>query len=157
MKAEVDVQLATDAAHVPPSDRIRDWAIAALEQRNEAELTVRIVDEIEGRSLNERYRDQDCATNVLAFPCDLPEGMPAGQLGDLLGDVVICAPVVAREARDQGKAADAHWAHLVVHGVLHLIGYDHQEPDQAARMETRERVVLAGLGFPDPYENDGET
>jgi probable rRNA maturation factor len=149
---QVDVQLATETGEVPSSGQIRDWAAAALEERATAELTVRIVDEPEVQTLNRRYRDQDRPTNVLSFPCDLPVGLPADQFGDLLGDVVICAPVVAREAREQGKAADAHWAHLVVHGVLHLLGYDHEEPDQAARMETRERVILAGLGFPDPYD-----
>ncbi len=158
MSKQVDVQLATDATHVPSPDRIRDWASAALEERNGAELTVRIVGETEGQTLNQRYRDQDRPTNVLSFPFELPEGVAGELLGELLGDVVICAPVAEREAREQGKTPDAHWAHLVVHGVLHLLGYDHQEPDQAARMETRERAVLAGLGFPDPYETEtGET
>jgi len=152
---QVDVQLATETGDVPSSERIRDWAAAALEERVTAELTVRIVDESEGQTLNRRYRDQDRPTNVLSFPSDLPVGMPAEEMGDLLGDVVICAPVVAQEAREQGKAPEAHWAHLVVHGVLHLLGYDHEEPDQAARMEARERVVLAGLGFPDPYDETG--
>jgi probable rRNA maturation factor len=151
MSAGVDVQLATEAADVPSPGQIRQWAVAALDDRSAAELTVRVVDENEGQALNRRYRDQDRSTNVLSFPCDLPVGLPADQLGDLLGDVVICAPVVGREAREQGKALDAHWAHLVVHGVLHLLGYDHGEPDQAARMETREKLILAGLGFPDPY------
>lgn len=154
MSNQVDIQLATDAGHVPSAGRIRDWARAALQERDGAELTVRVVDETEGQTLNQRYRDQERPTNVLSFPCELPKGVPRDQLGDLLGDVVICAPVVEREAREQRKTPDAHWAHLVVHGVLHLLGYDHQKPDQAARMEARERAVLAGLGFPDPYQAD---
>lgn len=157
MSITVDVQLAADIGDVATEEQLRGWAAAALEERGHAELTIRVVDEREGRALNRRYRGKDGPTNVLSFPCELPEGVPPGEadllkLHELLGDVVICAPVVEREARTQGKASPAHWAHLVVHGVLHLLGYDHQAPEQAARMEAREREILAGLGFPDPYE-----
>lgn len=110
-------------------------------------MTVRVVDEAEGAALNERYRGRTGATNVLAFAFDAPE-MPSVQI---LGDVVVCAPVAAREAREGSKRLDAHWAHLVVHGTLHLLGYDHQETRSAQEMEAIERKVLDGLGYPDPY------
>jgi probable rRNA maturation factor len=120
-------------------------AIAGL--RSYVELTVRIVDEREGLLLNKRWRGQNKATNVLSFPVDgLSDLAPA-----LLGDIVICAPLVAHEAAERNCAAPAHWAHLTVHGVLHLLGFDHQDDNDAMRMEERERAVLAGLGYSDPY------
>ncbi len=137
----VTVQIATTAP-VPGPARIRRWVAAARPGR--AELTVRIVGAREGRSLNRRFRGKDYATNVLAFPY--------GRRGDTLsGDVVLCAPVVVREARAQGKKLDAHYAHLTVHGVLHLRGYAHDDPGEAARMERAERRILRRLGYPDPY------
>jgi len=130
---------------------IAGWIRAALEGRAEnAEISVRLVDEDEGRALNFRYRGKDHATNVLSFP--------AGDTGMVtprpLGDLVICAPVVAREAEQQGKPADAHWAHLCVHGVLHLLGYDHQQAPATLEMETLEVAILARLGYQDPYRAD---
>lgn len=127
-----------------------DWIRAALPADACGEIAVRIVDEEESAALNERYRGRQGATNVLAFESD-----PAvAQLDSVppMGDLVICAPVVEREARDQSKAARAHWAHIVVHGALHLIGYDHDSDDAARAMEDKEREVLARLGYPDPYE-----
>lgn len=111
------------------------------------ELLIRIVGEAEIRRLNHQYRGKDSPTNVLAFPLDLPHGVP----GRLLGDLIICAPVVRHEAQVQGKTLHAHWAHMVVHGILHLTGFDHQEPAQARAMEQRERSLLAQFGYPDPY------
>ena len=102
----------------------------------------------ESRSLNTRYRGKPAPTNVLSFP------MPAdgnGKARAMIGDLVVCAPVVAREAREQGKALRAHWAHMVIHGTLHLLGFDHERSSDARRMEGRERELLARLGFPDPY------
>ena len=136
----VTIQRATRAAHVPSDRTIRAWARAALARA--AAVTVRFVGEAEGRALNREFRGRDYATNVLTF---------VYAPSPLAGDVVICAPVVAREARDQGKPVRAHYAHLVVHGLLHLQGHDHERAGEAGRMERRERAVLARLGFPDPY------
>jgi len=145
----VDVQYATSQPGVPDSGRLRVWARAALQGgRDRAELTVRIVDEPEGLELNRRWRGQDRPTNVLSFPFEAPPGAET----DLLGDVVICAGVVEREAREGGLDAQAHWAHLVVHGVLHLLGYDHQDEGQARIMEGMEVDILRELGFENPYE-----
>ena len=134
------IQRRSRAAHVPSDPLLRRWARAALAKP--AEVTLRIVAGAEARRLNRDYRGKNYATNVLTFVYDE---------APLAGDVVICAPVVAREAREQGKAVSAHWAHLLVHGLLHLQGEDHERDDEARRMERREKRILAGLGFPDPY------
>jgi len=132
----------------PPETALRRWAEAALSGwEGPRGLVIRIVDEAESRALNRDYRGRDRPTNVLSFPFEPPPGVPS----DHLGDLVICAPVVAREAAGQGKPPEAHWAHMVVHGVLHLQGLDHQNAAQAEAMEAREREILAGLGYPDPY------
>ena len=133
------IQRASRAAHIPSDARIRRWARAALASGS---VTVRYVGEAEGRRLNRAYRGKDYATNVLTF---VYASRP------LEGDIVICAPVVAREARAQGKPVEAHHAHLLVHGLLHLQGLDHERERDAAKMEKRERAILARLGFPDPY------
>ena len=144
---DLELQCASAAA-VPAEAAFRRWAGAALAGRRvAAELTIRVVDEAEGRSLNQDYRGRDYATNVLSFPV----GLPAGVELPILGDLVICAPVVAREAAEQGKDESAHWAHLTVHGVLHLLGFDHETSVDAEVMEAAERKILASLGFPDPY------
>ena len=134
---------------LPAAASVRRWATAAIAgQRRVAELAVRYVDSAEGRALNRDYRDKDYATNVLSFPVDLPKGVRSA----LLGDLVICAPVVALEALGQDKPLAHHHAHLVVHGVLHLLGMDHERSEADAHaMEARERRILAGLGIPDPY------
>ena len=148
MNTGVEVQHACAAPGIPPPVKLVRWAEAALDGRSQdARMTVRVVDETEGAMLNERYRGRTGATNVLAFTFDAPE-LPAVRI---LGDVVVCAPVAAREARAQSKRLDAHWAHLVVHGTLHLLGFDHAEPGSAREMETLEREILDGLGYPDPY------
>jgi probable rRNA maturation factor len=147
MNVEVDIQLAT-ATDCPSGRRLREWTRRALAGRREdAQLTVRVVDVAEMTTLNETYRGKPGPTNVLSFPCDTIPGVDL----PLLGDVVICAPVVAREAAEQGKAAEAHWAHMVVHGVLHLLGYDHVTDQQAQAMEDQEVAILEGMGFGDPY------
>jgi probable rRNA maturation factor len=143
----LDLQRAS-RARTPPRAHFRRWADAALDGRCEAtELSIRIVTPAESRRLNARYRAKDKPTNVLSFPCTPPAGLRPVPLGDL----VICAQVVAREARIQGKSAEAHWAHMTVHGVLHLLGYDHERTREAARMEALEKKILARLGYPDPY------
>ena len=145
---DVAVSYAAPRAGVPASTSFRKWVAAALKGRiREADLAIRIVDEREGQALNRDYRGKDYATNVLSFPAELPEGVKL----PLLGDLVICAPVVAREAAEQGKPVAAHYAHLTVHGVLHLLGWDHEHDKDAEAMEQLEREVLAELGLPDPY------
>ena len=136
----------------PAISAFRKWIAAALAGRiREADLAVRIVGAKEGRSFNHHYRGKDYATNVLSFPAELPEGLPQGVKLPMLGDLVLCAPVIAREAREQGKPLAAHYAHLTVHGTLHLLGWDHEDAREAECMEQLEREILAGLGLPDPY------
>ena len=148
MSFGVDVQHACATPGVPAPAKLAEWAEAALDGRSEgARMTVRVVDEAEGAALNVRYRGATGATNVLAFGFDAPE-VPSVRI---LGDIVVCAPVAAREAREHAKRPDAHWAHLVVHGTLHLLGYDHDEPGSAGEMEALERKILGRLGYPDPY------
>ena len=152
IRLDVAVGYAAPRAGVPAAVSFRKWVAAALEGRiREADLAIRIVDEKEGRALNHHYRGKDYATNVLSFPAELPEGLPKGVKLPLLGDLVLCAPVVAREAREQGKPLNAHYAHLTVHGCLHLLGCDHEDAQEAEAMEQLEREILAGLGLPDPY------
>lgn len=154
MQVELDLQLATAAGDLPSEAQLRQWCELALRQRTApSELTIRIVDEAEGRELNHTWRGKDYATNVLSFPAEIPDGLLDIPL---LGDLVICAPVVAREAAEQGKHAEAHWAHLVIHGCLHLLGYDHIDDAEAEEMEALERQLLAELGHPDPYACDDQ-
>ena len=153
-RLDVSVGYALPRAGLPSAVSFRKWVAAALEGRiREADLAIRIVDSREGRALNRHYRGKDYATNVLSFPADVAEGvkLPKGVKMPLLGDLVICAPVVAREAREQGKPLNAHYAHLTVHGTLHLLGWDHEDECDAECMEKLERAILAGLGIEDPY------
>lgn len=150
----VHVTYATPRRGVPSAMSFRHWVTAALvgaHRRKPAELSIRIVDAREGRALNRRYRGKDYATNVLSFPVELPRGVAS----PLVGDLVICAPAVAREARGQHKSPRDHYAHLTVHGVLHLLGYDHQNQRDTDRMETLETGILAKLGIADPYVEPG--
>lgn len=137
----LSVQYASNAADLPTRPHVRRWVRAAL--LDDATVTVRFVDAIEGRALNAEYRNRDYATNVLTFVYD--DESPRA------GDIVLCAPVVRKEADEQGKSLAAHYAHLVVHGMLHLQGFDHERADEAAVMEARETAILARLGLPDPY------
>lgn len=151
MNLELDVQLATELESVPSWEEMYQWAATAIvtadEAREVAELGIRIVDEAESQALNRQYRGKDKSTNVLSFPAELPDGVDV----PLLGDLVICAPVVTREAQEQGKPLAAHWCHMVVHGCLHLLGLDHEEEGEAEKMESLETAILARLGYPDPY------
>jgi len=152
MTLAVEVQIAAADASLPSQRQLSDWALAAWQEEGvrDAEVVVRVTDEAESRRLNHEFRGRDKATNVLSFPFD-----PVPEIDlDHVGDLVICAPVVAREAVEQGKQADAHWAHMVVHGMLHLQGYDHETDEQAAEMETLETQVLTGLGYPAPYAEE---
>lgn len=149
MTLELDLQIALDMPGLPVEAEFRRWAEAALVVANyskDAELTIRIVNEVESAALNESYRHKSGPTNVLSFPAEAPPEVESV----LLGDIVICAPVLLREAIAQEKKTAAHWAHLVAHGVLHLLGYDHDEA-QAEAMESLEIRILAGLGYADPY------
>lgn len=152
MSYYVDVQIACENEQgLPSDDQLQAWfeqaVRAALPQ---AEVTIRIVDEGESQSLNRDYRGKDKPTNVLSFPFDAPPGVEI----DLLGDLIVCRQVVEQEAQQQGKALMDHWAHMVVHGSLHLLGYDHIEDDEAEQMEALERELLAAMGVSDPYAND---
>ncbi len=151
MALTVEVQLALRAAEMPSTSQFAHWARAAwTPAASDAEVVLRVTDDAESRQLNCRYRGQDKPTNVLSFPCDAPPSV----VPKLLGDLVICAPVVDREAQEQGKASEAHWAHMVVHGMLHLQGYDHETDRQAHAMEQLETDILTGLGYPPPYLDD---
>lgn len=144
----VDVDNACNADNVPDDACFVHWVTSALEgQRTRAELAIRIVDETESAALNAQYRQKDAATNVLSFPSDLPEDCEP----PILGDLAICAAVVAREAHEQHKTLAAHWAHMVIHGSLHLLGFDHIDDADAEVMETREIAILHELGFANPY------
>ncbi|MBL0164373.1 MAG: rRNA maturation RNase YbeY [Xanthomonadales bacterium] len=135
---------------LPQRASFLQWVEATLhmaKRRGNSELSIRLADADEGHSLNRQYRQRDYPTNVLSFPVELPAGVKL----PLLGDLVICAPVVAREAHEQGKSLRDHHAHMTVHGTLHLLGYDHENDDDATRMESLERKILAALGIADPY------
>jgi len=147
-KQNIDVQYAISAEGLPNEQEICQWArIALQEKQDQAELVVRIVDEAEITALNRSYRGKEGSTNVLSFSYEPMQGVES----ELLGDVVICAPVVAGEAVAQGKPLDAHWAHMVMHGVLHLLGYDHGAESEAREMERLETELLSNLGFLNPY------
>ncbi len=151
MSLHLDIQRES-VEPVPDEEDIRRWIEAALAGRRDedSEISLRLVDLQEMTTLNESWRDKRGATNVLSFPADLPPELRH----PLLGDIVICAPVVRREAREQRKPLDAHWAHLLVHGTLHLLGYDHVMDEEAVVMEALETDILAGLNFPCPYRGD---
>lgn len=145
----VDLQIATENIEgLPTEEQIVQWATGAVQpEGNEVEMTVRIVDEAESHELNLTYRGKDRPTNVLSFPFECPDEVEL----PLLGDLVICRQVVEREASEQEKPLMVHWAHMVVHGSLHLLGYDHIEDDEAEEMESLETQIMQGLGFDDPY------
>jgi len=148
MSIEVDIQYATDWPDLPNEDQLKLWVETALENvKKNAELTIRIVDEDEGKQLNEQWQKSQGPTNVLSFTY---EGEP-NIAPDLLGDIVICAPVVSREAKEQNKNNHAHWAHMVIHGVLHLSGFDHIKPQDADCMENLEIKLLEKLNYNNPY------
>jgi probable rRNA maturation factor len=150
IQCDVGVSYGISRKGVPAPASFKRWAEAACQGRiKRADIAIRVVDEKEGLALNKHYRGKDYATNVLSFPAELPEGVTL----PVLGDLVICAPVVAMEAVDQGKPLAAHYAHLTIHGVLHLLGLDHDNDTEALVMEAIEREILADMGYPDPYQD----
>ncbi len=149
MSYYIDRQCQIEDTGLPSQEQLTDWVSATLTGRmNEGELSIRIVSAAESQQLNHAYRGKDKPTNVLSFPFDVPDGIEL----DLLGDLVICAEVVAREAAEQDKPLFHHWAHMVVHGTLHLLGFDHINNAEAEEMESIERELLASLQIPDPYQ-----
>lgn len=152
MASPIGVQFAVELPGLPPRQSFRRWVQAALQAGGRSgSLAVRIVDEAESAALNSQWRGKHGPTNVLSFPMTPPADVPVAELGD----VVICAPVVAREASQQRKPLEAHFAHMVVHGALHLLGHDHQQEHDAVRMERLEAAILDSLGFADPYAGEG--
>ncbi|RLV60127.1 rRNA maturation RNase YbeY [Parashewanella curva] len=149
MKLDVDLQLACDASNLPSQAEFELWASTAIQHHmSVAELTIRIVEAEESQQLNHQYRNKDKPTNVLSFPFEAPEGIDL----PLLGDLIICADVVKKEAEEQNKPLQAHWAHMVVHGCLHLLGYDHIDDNEAEEMESLETELIESLGFENPYK-----
>lgn len=150
MAYQIDIESNSQSQQIPALAELERWISTALrsQQLEEAEVSLYIVDEDESQELNSQYRGKTYPTNVLSFPADIPEvvGVP------LLGDLVVCAPVVEREAQEQGKTLAAHWAHMLVHGSLHLLGFDHIEDGEAEEMEALETVIITGLGYPAPYQ-----
>ena len=148
-QVHIDIQVASDSKRLPEVSDLERWAAAAVGgDRDEAEISLRIVDIDEGAELNHQWRQKEGPTNVLSFPSDLPAELNL----PLLGDLVICAPVVEREAEEQSKTLTSHWAHMIVHGTLHLQGYDHIEDQEAEEMEALETSIMQSLGFSDPYQ-----
>lgn len=156
-RLELSLGYALPRTGLPTRPQFRQWVLAALSgagRRFDSEVAIQLVNAAEGQAMNRQYRGKDYATNVLSFPADLPEGLPEDFDFPQLGDLVICAPVVAREAAEQGKALGDHYAHLTIHGVLHLLGFDHVEEAEAEEMEALERQILASLGIADPYAGE---
>ncbi|MDO6559508.1 rRNA maturation RNase YbeY [Paraglaciecola chathamensis] len=151
MTAIVDLQVASDALNLPKTDDFQRWldAVLAHQQLSNQEITVRIVDKEESQDLNHTYRGKDKPTNVLSFPFEAPPGLSL----NLLGDLVVCASVVADEAKEQHKALADHWAHMIVHGALHLLGFDHITDDEAQQMEAVEVIILKQFSIDDPYQD----
>lgn len=152
-KVHIDLQVASDEKDLPQPPHFEQWVSAVLtaieteKPQATAEVSIRLVDKEESQTLNRDYRQKDKPTNVLSFPADIPDCIEL----PLLGDLVICAPVVAQEACEQNKALADHWAHMVIHGTLHLLGFDHIEDDEADAMETLEIAILQELGIASPY------
>ena len=145
----LDLQLASDAANLPPEDQFQRWSQLAWQGDEPTEVTIRIVDRSEMQALNLQYRGKDKPTNVLSFPFEAPVGIHI----PLAGDLVICAPVVAQEAQEQHKDIHTHWAHMVIHGMLHLQSYDHIDDNEAEDMEDLEIHLLTQIGIANPYDH----
>jgi probable rRNA maturation factor len=148
---QIIVQRAVSNIPIPSTAQFKRWAKAVLQEKmSNAEITIRIVDKDEITTLNSTYRHKNKPTNVLSFPFEMPEDVKLDV--PILGDIIICAEVIIEEAHEQNKKVNAHWAHMVVHGILHLLGHDHEKDDEAKIMEAEEISILEELGFPNPYE-----
>jgi probable rRNA maturation factor len=153
----LELQNASEVDDIPELSQMQHWLQEALKQSDavsDTALTVRVVDAAEGLALNQTWRGKAYPTNVLSFPFEIPEGLPPEALEPYLGDLVVCAPVVRQEAMAQNKALNAHWAHLLTHGLLHLLGYDHQTESDAIIMESLETKIVTGLGYLPPYQTE---
>jgi probable rRNA maturation factor len=154
MQTEIEVQRVTASPGIPGDKQFQLWAETALAGRaGPFTLAIRIVDEPEARRFNRDYRNQDQATNILSFPAELPEDLPSEIRHSQLGDLLICAPLVATEAVARRRSENDHWAHLTIHGILHLLGFDHAQAEEAGIMENMETEMLAKLDIPDPYRD----
>lgn len=150
---KITIQNTVAKALTPPNTLLKSWAKKTLENFDAAtDITIRIVDTEEMTLLNQTYRNKSGPTNVLSFPLSFPEEIEANMELPIRGDIALCAEVINQQAKEQHKPTVAHWAHLVVHGVLHLLGYDHETPDEAQEMETSEIEILNLLGFANPYD-----
>ncbi len=150
---QINIQLAADKTLIPKRSLLRKWASCALARKTAAaEITIRIVDGEEMRALNATYRQKNGLTNVLSFPFTVPEVVKLEI--PILGDIVVCAEVVNREAHEQEKSSESHWAHMIIHGVFHLLGYDHETDKEAEIMEGLETEIMQRLGYNNPYENE---
>jgi len=145
----LDIQLVSQLASIPSKEKFQAWIDAVLQSAEEdSEIVIRVIDEPEMIQFNEQYRHKSGSTNILSFPFDAPEGVGS----DLLGDLLVCAPVVEREAMQQNKQIEHHWAHMIVHGTLHLLGYDHADDKDAEEMEASEIKILKTIKINNPYE-----
>ena len=157
MEIILDLQNAINSQQVPEKKSIENWISSTLtkidKQFVQPEITIRIVSPEESQALNLQYREKNKPTNVLSFPFEAPEMIPVEEIGELLGDLVICESILLQEAKQQNKSLESHWAHMVVHGVLHLLGFDHVDNKDAEKMEALEVKVLSDLGFKDPYQS----
>ena len=155
MTAAAEIQHASSDENIPGDNLLQHWCAAVLTAMGQSgEVVIRVVDEAESQQLNHQYRHKNAATNVLSFPFEKPDFPAEQEEENYLGDLVICAPVVYRESQQQGKPLAWHWAHMVVHGMLHLLGYDHIEDTDAEEMEQQEISILQQLGIDNPYESD---
>ncbi|MBS0358805.1 MAG: rRNA maturation RNase YbeY [Proteobacteria bacterium] len=155
MTYNIDLQITVENCYTPSRTKLEQWVTETLlPYKKEAEICIRLVNETESAFLNETYRKKTGPTNILSFPSEIPDDLPLKQ--SFLGDLVICPSVLENEAQQQNKSLEAHWAHIVIHGLLHLLGYDHVEEKPAEVMEGLEIQILKILGYPNPYEQQGE-
>jgi len=151
MTVTIDLSIASHSNQIPSETAFKKWVNAvAISQSEDYEISIHVIDEKESSSLNHTWRNKEGPTNVLSFPADLPEGVPIS----LLGDLAVCAPVIEKEASEQAKSLEAHWAHIIIHGTLHLFGYDHVDESEAEEMESMEIDIMKRLGFSNPYNID---